>query len=351
MGAVVVRRRRSRAAAAIGALLALPACGALEFRSTVPRVAVDPDLQVSVEELTVVKPLQPGSDGQLGVQLGAEIAARPGAAWGAPRLGAAARRPCEAGLIATGDTTFTPGGPAQRTVLLFAAPAAGRAAPFADGTAVLDVPVFPADRTQPGRCLRVPLQSGGGGTAWRGHPWLVGLGLRVAFLARPLRGYEGSALIFDLPMGSWIGSWRLSVGFAAGVIDERGVAPASPPASTSPSVGLLGADAQLGRMLWSGRRLGLDAELGYDLLFTVAPDAQAEPAESAAYEAAVLHGPRVSLHVLGLMSVRPDWPGFAAPPDTTTVGLSGFAALWWQSNGAAAPVPVFGFSLDGHVGL
>jgi hypothetical protein len=51
------------------------------------------------------------------------------------------------------------------------------------------------------------------------------------------------------------------------------------------------------------------------------------------------------------MSVRPDWPGFVAPPDTTTVGLSGFAALWWQSNGAAAPVPVFGFSLDGHVGL
>jgi hypothetical protein len=235
--------------------------------------------------------------------------------------------------------------------LSFAASPAGRAAPFADGTTVLDVPVFPADRTQPGRCLRVPLQSGGGGTEWRGSAWLVGLGLKVAFLARPLRGYEGNALLFDLPQGGWIGRWRLTVGFVAGVVDQRGVAPTSPPASTSPSIGLLGADAQLGRMLWSGRHLGLDAELGYDLLFTVAPDSQAQPDQAAAYQSALLHGPRLSFRVLGLMSGRPEWPGFAAPADTTSVGLSAFAAAWWQSSGAAAPVPVVGFSLQGNVGL
>jgi hypothetical protein len=351
MGALVVRRRIGRVPGAIAALLALPACGAATFHSTTPHVAQDPDLRVSVEGLAVLKPIHPDAATPLGVRVGAEIAVRPGAAWGTPRLGAAARPPCEGGLRATGDATFAAGGPAQQTVLSFADPTGGRAAPFAGGTAVLDVPVFPTDRTQRGRCLRVPLQIATGGAEWRGSPWLMGLGLRVAFLARPLRGYEGTALLFDLQQGGWLGGFRITVGFQGGFVDERGVAPINPPPAARPSVGLLGADAQLGRMLWSGRHLGLDAQLGYDLLFTVAPDASTDPEEAAAYEAALLHGPRLALRVLGLMGPRPEWPGFVLPPDTTSAGLSVFAAAWWQSSGSAAPAPVFGFSLDGNVGL
>ena len=355
MGALVVRRRgtrrRPRVPGAVLALLAVPACGAVTFHPRTPHVGQDPDLQISVDELAVVKPIHPDGDTPLGVRVGAQIAVRPGAAWGTPRLGPAARPPCEGGLAATGDTTFTAEGPAQRTVLSFADPTAGGAAPFIDGTAVLDVPVFPADRTQPGRCLRVPLQSSDGAGAWHGSPWLLGLGLRVAFLARPLRGYEGSALLFDLPQGGWIGGFKITVAFEGGLVDERGVAPTNPPASARPSIGLLGAGAQLGRMLWWGRRLGLDAQLGYDLLFTVAPDAGTDPEKAAAYQSALLHGPRLGLRVLGLLGVRPEWSGFAVPPDATSVGLSAFAAAWWQSSGTAAPAPVFGFSLDGNVGL
>jgi hypothetical protein len=332
-------------------LLALPACGAVGFRSTTPHVGRDPDLEVSVEDLAVIKPIHPDADTPLGLHLGAEVHVRPGAAWGTPHLGAAKRPPCEGGLVATGDATFAAGGATQHAVLSFADPTGGRAAPFADGTAVLDLPVFPADRTQPGRCLRVPLQSATGGGEWRGRPWLLGIDLRVAFLARPLRGYEGSALLFELPQGGWIGRTRITVGFVGGFVDERGVAPTVPPASARPSIGLLGADAQVGRMLWSGRHLGLDAQLGYDLLFTVAPDATSDPEKAAAYQSALLHGPRLGLRVLGLLGVRPEWPGFTVPPDAISAGLSVFAAAWWQSSGDAAPAPVFGFSLDGNVGL
>jgi hypothetical protein len=351
MGALVVRRGVVRALGAIAVLLAIPACGAAAFHSTTPHVARDPDLEVSVEELAVIKPIHTDVETPFGVRLGAEVSVRPGAAWGTPRLGSAARPPCQAGLLATGDMTFTPGGTAQRTVLSFADPTGGRAAPFAGGTAVLDVPVFPADRTQPGRCLRVPLQTATGGSEWRGNPWLLGIGLRVAFLARPLRGYEGSALLFELPQGSWVGRTRITVGFVGGLVDERGVAATIPPSSTRPSIGLLGADAQVGRLLWSGHHLGLDAQLGYDLLFTVAPDPSVDPEKAAAYQKALLHGPRLGLRVLGLMGVRPEWPGFTVPPDATSAGLSVFAAAWWQSSGDAAPAPAFGFSLEGNVGL
>jgi len=335
----------------MAALLAVPACGAVTFHSATPHVAQDPDLRISVDGLAVLKPIHPDAVTPLGVRVGAEIAVRPGAAWGTPHLGAAARPPCEGGLRATGDATFRAGGPAQRTVMSFADPTGGAAVPFADGAAVLDVPVFPADRAQPGRCLRVPLQTATGGSEWRGSPWLMGLGISFAFLARPLRGYEGSALLFDLQQGGWLHRFRISVGFQGGLIDERGVAPSNPPASTRPSIGLVGADARLGRMLWSGRRLGLDAQLGYDLLFTAAPDATTDPEKAAAYQAALLHGPRLALRVLGLLGVRPEWPGFVVPPDATSAGLSFFAAAWWQSSGSAAPAPVLGFSLDGNVGL
>jgi len=48
-----------------------------------------------------------------------------------------------------------------------------------------------------------------------------------------------------------------------------------------------------------------------------------------------------------------DFPGRRpnVAPDAIAAGVSLFAGTWWQSSGAAAPVPVFGFSLDGNVGL
>jgi hypothetical protein len=350
VGALVVRWRGARVAGALGALLALPACGALNFRPASPPAGQDPDLEVSVESLAVVKPIQPKIDDQVGLQVGARVAARPGAAWGTPRIGAATDRPCAGGLLASGDVTSTwRSDPRQHALLIFATPTAGGAAPFAGGAAMLDVPVFPADRTQPGRCLRVPLQSGSVGTEWRANPWLFGLDLTVAFLARPLRGYQGSAVLFALTQGRWVGNWRLTVAFEGGGVDERGVA--ATPSSTRPTVGIFGAGANLGRMLWSGRRLGFDAQLGYDLLLTASPGAEATPVEAAAYERALLHGPRLALRILGLLAPRLDWPGFRAPPDATSVGLAAFAAAWWQSSGGVTPAPVFGFSLDGNIGF
>jgi len=348
----VVTRRTSCVPAAIGALLALPACGVLRFHSRIPHAAYDPDVGVSVDDVVVAKLVQPEFEEQFGLRLGAIMTARPGAAWGAPRINTDSRRPCQGGLPATSDLTFSPPQePTQHAVLTFAAGPAARAAPFVNGSAVLDVPVFSADQAQPGRCLRIPLQVLTGGTEWQASPWSLGLDLRVAFLARPLRGYEGSALLIDLPQGFWIDRWRVTVGFEGGLVGERGVAPANPPSAVHPTVGVLGADLHLDRMIAAGRHLGLDAQLGYDLLFTVAPDARTAAAQAAAYQSALLHGPRLALRFLALASPGPPWPGFVAPPNATSFGLSAFAGAWWQSSGAAAPAPIFGFSLDGNLGL
>jgi hypothetical protein len=353
VGALVVRRGRCRLHAALVATLSLPACGVLNFHSSFPHAAHDPDLDVSVNGITVAKLVQPEFEERSGLRLGATLTARPGAAWGTPRLNSAARPPCEGGVAATDEATFSgrPGDPAQHTVLTLAAPPITRAAPFVDGSAVLDVPVFPADRTQPRRCLRIPLQVLPAGTEWRATPWMMGLDLRFAFLTRPLRGYEGNALLINLPQGLWVGPWRVAVGFEAGFVDERGVPPAASSSAVHSSVGLAGADLLVDRMLWAGRHVGLDAQLGYDLLATIAPNAQTAPGEAAAYQAATLHGPRVALRFLVLTSPHPEWRGFASPPDATSFGVSAFAGAWWQSSGAAAPSPVVGFSLDGNIGL
>jgi hypothetical protein len=353
VGALVVTRAPVFAAAALGALLVLPACGALSFHSRISHTAHDPDLDVSVDDVVVAKMVQPEFEEHFGLRLVATMTARPGAAWGAPRMNTARRRPCEGGWAATGDATFSPptGQPTQQTTLTFAGPPAARAALFAEGSATLDVPVFPADPAAAHRCLRVPLQTLRAGTEWQARPWMVGLDLRLVFLARPLHGYESDALLIGFPQGFWIDRWRFTVGFQGGLVSERGVAPTNPPPATRPSVGILGADLRVDRMLLASRHLGLDAQLGYDLLFTVAPNAQTSAAAAAAYQGALLHGPRVALRFLILASARPEWPGFAAPPDSTGFGLSAFAGAWWQSSGGSAPAPIFGFSLDGNLSL
>jgi hypothetical protein len=351
VGALVVSGRAPRAGvAAIGALLALPACGALDFRSRLPHAAHDPDLDVSVDDVVVAKMVQPEFEEHFGVRLGATMTARPGAAWGAPRINTASRPRCEGGLASTSDATFAlaPGQP-QHSLLVFSGEPKARAAPFVDGTAVLDVPVFPADQTQPHRCLRVPLQEMPAGAEWQATPWMLGLDLRLVFLAQPLRGYQDNAVLIALPQGWWVDRWRFSLAFEGGLVGERGVVPPTPPPDAHPSVGVLGGNLQVGRMLWNADRVGLDAQLGYDLLWTTAPNKTS--AAAPAYEAALLHGPRLALRFLLLKSARPDWQGFRAPPDATAFGISAFAGAWWQSSGAAAPAPIFGLSLDGNVGI
>ena len=336
------------AVVSLGTVFAISSCGAVAYHTQVPHTAQDPELVVSVDEVAISH--MPGARPDLGrtLTLGATVSAPPGAAWGRPRINTVARPPCEGGLLANSDGTSAPPSAGVEHAFLVFADQPGANEPFADGSSVLDVPVFPADRAQPGRCLRVPLQVSGGVSEWQSTPWLMGLGIRVLFLARPLRGYQDTAVLFELPQGLWIDGWWLMVGFEGGFVDERGVAPA-PPSTTRANVGLLGGDLEAARMLWVGRHLGLQLQLGYDLLSTVAPDAQSSAAEAAAYQAGVLHGPRVALRLVALLSLRPGWPGFAAPAEGTSAGLSAFAGAWWQSSGAATPAPMFGFSFDGTI--
>ena len=333
--------------ASVGMVFAISSCGAVAYHTQVPHAAQDPDLVVSVDEVTISQ--MPGAQQDLGrtLTLGATVSARPGAAWGRPRINTVARPPCDGGLLAKSDGTSSPPSTGVEHAFLTFADTPGANEPFADGSSVLDVPVFPADRAQPGRCLRVPLQVTGGATEWQSTPWLMGLAIRVVFLARPLRGYQDVAVVFELPQGLWIDGWWLMAGFEGGFAGERGVAPPTPPSTTRPTVGLVGGELEAARMLWVGRRVGLQLQLGYDLLSTLAPDAQRSAAEAAAYQPGVLHGPRVALRLVGLLSLRPGWPGFSAPAEGTSAGLSAFAGAWWQSSGAATPAPMFGFSLDG----
>lgn len=331
----------------LGTAFALSSCGAVTYHAQVPHTAQDPDLVVSVDEVAIAH--LPGAEPDMArtLSLGATVSARPGAAWGRPRINTAARPPCDGGLLARSDGTSTPPSTGLEHAFLVFTEAPGADEPFAAGSSVLDVPVFPADRAQPGRCLRVPLQVSGGATEWQSTPWLMGLAFRVVFLARPLRGYQDLAILFELPQAVWIDGWLLMAGFEGGFAGERGAAPPPPPSTTRATVGLVGGELEAARMLWVGRHLGLQLQLGYDLLSTLAPDAQSSPAEAAAYQPGVLHGPRVVLRLVGLLSLRPGWPGFAAPAEGTSAGLSAFAGAWWQSSGAATPAPIFGLSIDG----
>ena len=347
MGALVVRGGALATVASVGTAFAISSCGAVAYHAQVPHTAQDPDLVISVDEVGLAHMVGAEPDGERTLTLGATVSARPGAAWGRPRINSAARSPCDGGLLAKSDGTSTPPREGVQHASLVFADVPGANEPFADGSSVLDLPVFPADRAQPGRCLRVPLQLSGGATEWRSTPWLSGLAFRVVFLTRPLAGYQDLAILFELPQAVWIDGWWLMAGFEGGFVGERGVAPPTPPSTTRATVGLVGGELEAARMLWVGRRLGLQLRLGYDLLATLAPNAQSSAAEAAAYQPGVVHGPRVALRLVGLLSLRPGWPGFAAPAEGTSAGLSAFAGAWWQSSGAATPAPILGLSIDG----
>jgi hypothetical protein len=355
VGAVVVARGdvRRRWAAGLGwAPLVLSSCGFFAFHSDVPHIARDPDVEISVERIIWAKEVRPELEEAHGVRVEAEVATRPGAAWGTPALNAMGRRPCEGGVAARAEGTYTPSLPDAPTLsmLSFSGPAVARAALFGAADAALDVPVFPAERAQPGRCLRVPLQVLATGTEWRATPFLMGLELRYFFLTTPLPSYGSDGFLLALPLGVWLGRWRLVAAFEGGLVGQRGVAPSSPPSGIAPAVGLFGAAFEADQLLWTRRHLGLAAQLGYDLLGTVAPSAQSSPRQFAAYHESLLNGPRLALRAL-VVPGRPAWRGFEAPPDAFSFGLSAFVGAWWQSSASATPAPLVGFSLDGNIGF
>jgi hypothetical protein len=335
------------------AALAVASCGTFTFHSPVPHTAADPDLEVSVDTLVSTKYLGIAIEEHQGVRVVADVTARPGASFGAPSLTANARPPCSRGGVrARTDVVFAAAVPdaATRTVMLnFSGPAAEQAGLFVNQDTVLDLPVFPADHSQPARCLRLPLETLQSGTEWRATPYMMGLELRLFDLIRPLPNYGNFGLLIALPQGTWIRGWRVSAGFEGGFIGERGVTNPTP-SQGKPIVGLLGGALEVGHLIYRGGGLGLDAQLGYDLLGTVGPDAQRSPAEAAAYRASALHGPRLALRLLGLTGGVP-WRGFAAPADTWAFGLAAFAGFWWQGFQSATPAPFAGLSLEGNVGL
>jgi hypothetical protein len=349
----VVVRRLWLVLPSLAWLLTGASCGTFTFRSKVPHTAADPDLEVSVDAVVSTKYLGSPIEEHQGVAVVAEVTARPGAAFGAASLTASARQPCSrGGLPAKSDSVFASPAPEVATrsvVLTFSGPAAERAGLFVTHDAALDLPVFPADHAQPARCLRVPLQTMASGTEWRASSYMIGLETRFVFLLRPLPNYGNFGLLIALPQGTWIHGWRVSAAFQGGLVEERGVTTPTPGAG-KPTAGIIGGALEVGRVFYRIGGIGLDGQLGYDVLGTVGPSAQKFPAEAAAYRASVLHGPRVALRLLGLTGNVP-WRGFAAPPDTFAFGLAAFAGLWWQGADAATPAPIAGLSLEGNIGF
>jgi hypothetical protein len=333
-------------------LLAVPllsvACGMRAYHPVFPHAASDRDAIAVVQSLQVIdSPVLQTLNGTVGLEV--DLSVPPGTVMGGASLNEPGAARCQAGVRASGNSITTPRNPWEPThvVLSFDLAAADGAGLFDAKGTVLDLPLYSADRSQPARCLRVPLQSlRPVWPEWRSTPWFNGLELRGLYLARPLPNYHGGGFLLGLSTGTWVNRWRVAGVLEGGLVGER--VPASAPSEGTPVVGLLGSAVTGDRILLQGREMAVDLQLAYDVLATIAPDAERSPVAAAYYQKAVLHGPRVGLRLLSLFGPK-DPPGFVSPPDQASAALSLFVAAWWQGT-HSVPSPVLGASLEGNLG-
>ena len=331
-----------RVSSLIAVALATVSCSGKAFRPLTPRTAADADVRASVESIYVTKFPGGDFDEHFGLRLAVEAEQAPGVSLGRARLSSTRLAPCASGVPATEQSAIRAQAPEPAPqVLAFSRPAG---APFfEDGTAALDLIVFPADRSQPAHCLRIPLVEPGPGDAWVHHAFLLGGEERVLVLHSNVPGLQSPALLLGLSMGAWQGRWRWMIEGEGGFADR---ADASPTTDASTALfGLWGGGASAGRLLFTHGHFGLDAVGGYELLRGVPSGGV-----GALPPSLTLHGPRLGLRFLYLVDPL-QWPRFRSPLDASTGGLAVYVGDWWNGTALTHPSPFVAFGLEGNVGF
>jgi hypothetical protein len=343
-----VRSSAPIGAALVALALTTSGCSGKLYRPRLAREATDEDVRVRIDHLYVTK--FPGSeaDEQMGVRLWLSVQRRPGASLGRARLTSTRSPPCASGVVANEATTTNPVG-SESQVLAFSRPAAVAAGFFDDGTAALDVAVFPPDHSQPGHCLRLPLfdvpPQITPEVAWVHHAFLLGGEERVLFLRSDIPGLKSPALLLGIGMGAWSGRWRWMIEGEGGFSDRED--PTAAPTDHSPLFGLWGGGASACTLLLAHGHFGLGAIGGYEVLRGQPGGGQSTLPPPPTL---TLHGPRVGLRFIYLIDPL-RWPGFQSPLDAFSAALAVYAGDWWNGAELGRQSPFVGAALEGNLGF
>lgn len=347
---MVIGVRAARLLAGLSATLAVAGCSGKMFRPMTPRFALDPDVAVKLDGIYVTR--MPGStfDDAMGIRMMLEVDRRAPVRIAEAKLTTPAIPPCASGIKAKQIVSAGRYGPGSEAITLeFSRPAVEAAHVFHDRSAVLDLTVFPTDRSAPGRCIRIAVIEPDGppdAARWVHRAFLIGGEERVMFLHSQTPGLENLGLVLAVGVGAWQGRWRWMLAGEGGFVG-RGDATGGGQAGMGPLFGLWGGSASASTLLLDRGRFGLGTIAGYEVLRGVpGGPTTADPPPPAM----TLHGPRVGLQLLYLIDPLA-WPGFASPRDAFVGGLTIYAGHWWSGTDLARPSPFLAISLEGNLGF
>lgn len=265
-----------------------------------------------------------------------------GTALTSPRLALATSGPCEDGIPPT--ATADVGSPERPDALqagslgiTFARDAVDRDGLLWAKPTVLDLTVLYA--RAPAACLRTPLVEAGAPHEWSDVPiWSLGMGLRVLAPLHRIYGVDAASM-FVLRFGRWLGPIRLRAELAGG----GALAHETNANLTGYSYG---AGLLADYLLFSVRRFGLGATVGYDFTgISFAANIVSFSHDGAGF-AGPIYGPRAGLS-FGWIPEPPPGSAFRSRPDARSTTLEVFgAALSSQDSGTATAALWFMLSVD-----
>jgi hypothetical protein len=344
---VVIGVRAATLVAGLTAALAVAGCSGKTFRPVMPRAAVDPDVGVNVDDIYVTHFPGVTFDETYGIRMNLEVSWRAPTRIGEARLTSAAAPLCASGVKATQMVSAERyGAGPERIALAFSRPAAEANHLFDQPSSVLDLTLFPTDRSAPGRCIRIALVEPSGppdAAQWLHRPFLIGGEERVMIIHSQIPGVESVGLVLGLGVGFWNQRWRWMLGVEGGFTGRSDTTTGA--TGEGRLYGMGGFSAAASTLLFKRGGFGLGAIGGYELLHGTAsgPSVNTPPS-------LMLHGPRVGLRLLYLIDPL-QWPGFRSPPDAFTAGLTIYAGNWWNGTDLHSASPFLGFSLEGNLGF
>jgi hypothetical protein len=328
--------------------LAVAGCSGKTFRPVMPRAAEDSDVAVNVDNIYVTHFPGVTLDDSLGVRMNLEVAWRVPTRIGEARLTSAAAPRCASGTKAKQIISAERYGPGpEQIALAFSRPAVEAAHLFDQPSSVLDLTVFPADRSAPGRCIRIAVVVPGGppdATQWLHRPFLIGGEERVLIVDSQIPGLRSVGLVLGLGVGFWNDRWRWMLGVEGGFSGRTDTTTGE--TGMGRLYGMGGFSASASTLLFERGRFGLGTIAGYELLHATpsGPSAAGPP------PSLMLHGPRVGLRLLYLVDPL-EWPGFRSPPDAFTAGLTVYVGNWWNGGDLRSASPFLGIALEGNLGF
>jgi hypothetical protein len=314
-------------------------------------VAVDPNFAVNLTDIYVTH--FPGAelDEIRGFNMSLEVDWRAPIRVGEARLTTPAVRPCSSGVKARTIVSADRYGQGPEVIALaFSRPAVEGAHVFDDGAAVLDLTVFPAaDRSAPGRCVRIAVVDPGGppdAAQWVHHAFLFGGEERVMFFPHSrIPKLETPGLVLGIGMGAWHGRWSWMIEGEGGLAGRAGTTNGQP--GMGALFGLWGGSVAAGTLLLQHGKFGLGTIAGYEVLRGVpGGPTDADPMPTSM----TLHGPRLGLRLLYLIDPLA-WPHFRSPPDAFVGGLTFYVGNWWSGGDLGRAAPFLGFAIEGNLGF